>query len=119
MVRDKKDVQLGMERNVTRRDFLNGFGVAVGSGLALNHSKWMETLGLVESPLQTPQSSDYYPPTLTGFRGTTNAVMEVGHGLRDGNEWQNPQHDSESFDLIVVGGGISGLSAAYFYRKQH
>ncbi len=23
------------------------------------------------------------------------------------------------YDLVVVGGGASGLSAAYFYRKEH
>jgi spermidine dehydrogenase len=120
--RDKKDAQLGMDRNVTRRDFLNGFSVAVGGSLALNNAKWMETFGLAESPLKSQQaqkSNEYYPPTLTGMRGSTTAVMEVGHGLRDGNEWQNPQADSDRFDLIVVGGGISGLSAAYFYGKQH
>jgi spermidine dehydrogenase len=118
--RDKKDVQLGMERNVTRRDFLNGFGVAVGGGLALKNSQWMETFGLAENPLaQQKGSAENYPPALTGLRGTTDAVMEVGHALRDGNEWSNPKPDSDHYDLIVVGGGLSGLSAAYFYRRQH
>ena len=51
------------------------------------------------------------------MRGTTDAVMEVGHALRDGNTWNNPTPDADSYDLIVVGGGISGLSAAYFFRK--
>ena len=51
------------------------------------------------------------------MRGTTDAVMEVGHALRDGNTWSNPTPDSDSYDLIVVGGGISGLASAYFFRK--
>ncbi len=51
------------------------------------------------------------------MRGTTDAVMEVGHALRDGNTWGAPTQDAETFDLIIVGGGISGLSAAYFYRR--
>jgi spermidine dehydrogenase len=38
--------------------------------------------------------------------------------MRDGKQWSNPTADSEGFDLIVVGAGISGLSAAYFYRQQ-
>ena len=39
--------------------------------------------------------------------------------LRDGNDkgWAEPVDDGESYDLIVVGAGISGLASAYFYRK--
>jgi spermidine dehydrogenase len=51
------------------------------------------------------------------MRGSTNAVMEAGHALRDGQKWGSGAADSETYDLIVVGGGISGLSAAYFFRK--
>ena len=42
---------------------------------------------------------------------------EVAHGLRDGKTWPDATADQESYDLIVVGGGISGLAAAYFFRK--
>jgi spermidine dehydrogenase len=37
-----------------------------------------------------------------------------------GKTWDDvsPEADTdEVYDLIVVGGGISGLAAAYFYRK--
>ena len=42
------------------------------------------------------------------------------HALRDGTFWDTagtPQDTGETYDLIVVGGGISGLAAAHFYRK--
>lgn len=106
-----------MERPIARRDFLNGFGIAVGGSLALNHTKWLDAFGLPHSPFSSSSANEYYPPALTGMRGTTDAVMEVGHALRDGNTWGAPTAEAETYDLIVVGGGISGLSAAYFYRK--
>ncbi|HEY0704787.1 MAG TPA: FAD/NAD(P)-binding protein [Candidatus Acidoferrales bacterium] len=106
-----------MDRPIARRDFLNGFGIAVGGSLALGGTNWFEALGLPHSPFSAAANKDYYPPALTGLRGTTDAVMEVGHALRDGNPWGAPTPDAETYDLIVVGGGLSGLSAAYFYRK--
>jgi spermidine dehydrogenase len=114
---EKRKQELGMGRQIARRDFLNGFGIAVGGSLALNNTKWLDVFGLPRSPFSSAGSSENYPPALTGMRGTTDAVMEVGHALRDGNTWGAPTQDAETFDLIVVGGGLSGLSAAYFYRK--
>jgi spermidine dehydrogenase len=106
-----------MDRRITRRDFLNGVSVAVGVGTLSPNLQWLETLGIPQSPFAPEKSPDYYPPTLTGMRGTTDAAMEAGHALRDGKIWTNAAPDADRYDLIVVGGGISGLSAAYFYRK--
>lgn len=115
--REKDEKKLGMGRAIPRRDFLNGFAVAVGGSLLSPGTDWFDRLGLPHSPLAPQSSNAYYPPALTGMRGTTDAVMEVGHALRDGNTWSNPTADSDSYDLIVVGGGISGLASAYFFRK--
>jgi spermidine dehydrogenase len=54
------------------------------------------------------------------LRGSHPGSFEAAHALRDGTFWDStdaPQDTGESYDLIVVGGGISGLSAAHFYRK--
>ncbi len=115
--REKDEQELGIGRAIPRRDFLNGFAVAVGGSLLAPGAQWFERFGLPHSPLSPEPTNANYPPALTGMRGTTDAVMEVGHALRDGNAWNNPTPDSDSYDLIVVGGGISGLSAAYFFRK--
>jgi len=112
----KSDRELGMDRRITRRDFLNGVSVAVGAAAFSPNPLWLE-LGIPQSPLAPEKSADYYPPTLTGMRGTTDAAMEAGHALRDGKIWANATPDPDRYDLIVVGGGISGLAAAYFYRK--
>ena len=114
-----RDRELGMHRDITRRDFLNGMAVGVGRALA---SPWLGELLAVQTPAPSAQDrAGYFPPTLTGMRGSHPGALEVAHALRDGTFWENagkPVDTSESYDLVVVGGGISGLAAAYFYRKQ-
>ena len=105
------DRELGMKRNITRRDFLNGVAVTAGAALMPWH---------LLAAGQPEQSPDYYPPALTGLRGSHPGSFDAAHSLRDGTFWDAagaPQDTGESYDLIVVGGGISGLSAAHFYRK--
>jgi spermidine dehydrogenase len=125
----KRDRELGMKRGITRRDFLNGVSVAVGSSLVLPHSRWLDAFGIPRSPFTQNQSDGqafapekdpaYYPPAKTGMRGSHDGSWEVAHELRDGDaaSWANPSDDDEHYDLIIVGGGISGLASAYFYRK--
>ena len=66
------------------------------------------------------QAPDYYPPALTGLRGSHPGSYEVAHQLRDGTlepAIGRTRDTGERYDLVVVGAGISGLAAAYFYRK--
>jgi spermidine dehydrogenase len=67
------------------------------------------------------KAADYYPPALTGMRGNHDGTFTYAHRLRDGEAWDADgpsQSTGESYDLVVVGGGISGLAAAYFFRKS-
>jgi spermidine dehydrogenase len=106
-----------MRRNITRRDFING--IAVTSGLAMLPP---HLLAALQHDLDPEKSPNYYPPALTGLRGSHVGSFEAAHSLRDGDFWKKagtPTDTGEKFDLIVVGGGISGLSAAYFFRKSN
>ncbi|HKR86395.1 MAG TPA: NAD(P)-binding protein, partial [Terriglobales bacterium] len=110
---DSYDRELGMKSSITRRDFLNGVAVAIG-GAIVPEISW--------AALPDQNSLDYYPPALTGLRGSHLGSFEVAHKLRDGDFWQNagtPGENEEKYDLIIVGGGISGLSAAHFFRKEN
>jgi spermidine dehydrogenase len=114
-----RDRELGMGREITRRDFLNGISIAVGTSLIASNSTWLEAFGVPQSPFAPEKDPGYYPPAKTGMRGSHDGSWEVAHELRDGNykDWAEPVDDSESYDLVIVGAGISGLAAAYFYRK--
>ncbi len=99
---------------LARRDFLNGVALAVGG--ALLSPRGALGLGLDESA----RSSRLYPPALTGLRGSHDGSFEVAHALRDGSFWPSagqPTDTGERYDLVVVGAGISGLAAAWYFRK--
>jgi spermidine dehydrogenase len=104
-------------RPITRRDFIDG--IAVTATFAAS----TRTLAAVD-PGPAAASEDhpgYYPPTLTGMRGSHPGSFEAAHALRDGilpKAGTTPIDTGEHYDLIVVGGGISGLAAAYFYRAK-
>ena len=109
------DKELGMDRAISRRDFLNG-AAAITAAAAMPSS----VLAGGNESAQTAAVG--YPPRRTGLRGSHPGSYEVAHQLtRRGRQDWGRVHDAESdvYDLVVVGAGISGLSAAHFYRKEH
>jgi spermidine dehydrogenase len=119
MSEESKDRELGMDRKITRRDFLDGAALAVGG--AMISSAVPCVFGLAGLDSASEKNPAYYPPALTGLRGNHEGSYPVAHSLRDHAFWDSatkPENTGETYDLIVVGGGISGLAAAYFFRKQ-
>jgi spermidine dehydrogenase len=116
------DRDLGMERSITRRDFLNGVAIGIGGAMGadlLQHVPGIDVL--LHAAGLAQDAPGFYPPALTGMRGSHEGSYETSHALRDGRFLQpagQPVETGESYDLIVVGGGISGLAAAYFYRAR-
>src|ERR1700761_5179309 len=117
MSNEKMNRDLGMNRKIARRDFLNGMSLAIGGSMAMPGTFWDEMLRDEAQAFAPEKAPGYYPPAKTGMRGSHDGSWEVAHAMVGGKKWENPTRDVETYDLIVVGGGISGLSAAYFYRK--
>jgi spermidine dehydrogenase len=120
-----RDRFLGMDQPITRRDFLNGIAIgaaAAASGPLLAASSDPAAAGALPGDAQLPPAAQdafgYCPPLLTGLRGSHPGSFEDAHALRDGRSWPAATDTGEEYDLIVVGGGISGLAAAHFYRAQ-
>jgi spermidine dehydrogenase len=123
---DHTDHELGMRGNITRRDFLNGVAITAAAA-SLPWQAFAESQAqdseekCILAPVEAEMFTPYYPPALTGLRGSHSGAPDAAHCLRDETLFKTfgePPAASESYDLITVGGGISGLSAAHFYRKK-
>jgi spermidine dehydrogenase len=119
----ERDRALGMGAKITRRDFLNGVAVTAGSAFVSANVSAMippEMWAAAAPDLELQNAPGYYPPAKTGLRGSHPGSFETMHRVRDGAFWEDapkPVDTGESYDLVIVGGGLSGLAAAHFFRK--
>jgi spermidine dehydrogenase len=113
----KKDQHqaLGMGAKITRRDFLNGVALTVGSAI-IPPEMW----AAAAQDFEAQDVPGYYPPARTGLRGDHAGSFETMHRIRDHAFWADAPKSvdtGETYDLVIVGGGISGLAAAHYFRK--
>ncbi|MGZ6253949.1 MAG: NAD(P)-binding protein, partial [Candidatus Binataceae bacterium] len=91
--------------SISRRDFLNGAALTIAAGLT-------PAAQVAAQPVR-------YPPALTGLRGQHAGSFEAAHAQTyDRTRFRlDDAPIEERYDLVVVGAGISGLAAAWFYRR--
>lgn len=109
-----------MTIKITRRDLLNGMAIGVG-GLVFDAYGAESTKGskATLNELNLDNANPHYPPALTGLRGSHKGSFEVAHALA----WRGEKPDhyetlDQHFDLVIVGAGMSGLAAAWYYRQK-
>jgi spermidine dehydrogenase len=104
-----------MGASITRRDFLNGIALTAGAAM-IPPEMW----AAAAADLGAQDAPGYYPPAKPGLRGDHLGSFEAMHRVRDAAFWENapkPADTGESYDLVIVGGGISGLAAAHYFRQ--
>src|ERR1700693_3534350 len=103
--RPPRNRDVGGGRPIPRRDFLQGALIGAASTLCgpllRAHAAEMSM-----DPGASQDQRGYYPPLLTGLRGSHPGSYEAAHALRDGHATGSERDTRESYDLIVVGGGI-------------
>jgi spermidine dehydrogenase len=100
-----------MDRRIPRRDFLQGLAIAIGASAVRDIQ--------AQSPARGSPSPATYPPSLTGLRGNYPDAIAAFGPVERGAFRPFPPLDvdtREEYDLVIVGAGISGLAAAYFWR---
>src|SRR2546425_12148610 len=104
--------RLGINEPISRRDFLNG-ALLAGAGLLLPGTA--PTISPADAFNGYGGIGDYQHSN-----GNTWEVLSAGHALRDGAfepRIAGAIDTGEMYDLVAVGGGISGLAAAIFFQK--
>jgi len=121
---NETDRKLGMATNIQRRDILHGVSLAAGAAIMGGVPRVNAAVSVASRQTMltnyagTIAGADHYPPVREGMRGAHPGSFEAAHARRDGKPYPDPIDTGERYDLVVVGGGLSGLAAAVDFRRS-
>lgn len=105
-----------MHEPISRRDFLNGTLLASAGMVLGRHIQVPATISPADAWDGYGGVGDY-----ASAHGNTYDTVAAGHRMRDGafeRAIASAIDTGEMYDLVAVGGGISGLAAAVFFQKK-
>ena len=118
----KKDTDFQLSDNISRRDFINGtlvgFGAALLSSSLPAIAKSEKIVGLFNDPWTGFGGVGDY----ANSNGNIASVREAAHLIRDGltpKLMKDVQDTGEEYDMVIIGGGFSGIGAAYQFHKKY
>ena len=125
-INKKNDDSLGLNQKIDRRDFLNSSLLGAGGALYAMSSP-SSVFGNDNNPnLPDQVADDWYGYGGIGdsklSHGNTPEILKGSHAVRDGLLSKSNARDlrvEEKYDLIVIGGGISGLGAAHRFKELY
>jgi len=112
--------------NITRRDFIAGSLVGAGSALLYANAPWSF---LKSSGKQKPIG--VFNDPWTGFggvgdygvsNGNVASTRDAAHLIRDMSMEdlvKTAEETGEEYDMVIIGGGFSGIGAAYEFNKVY
>ena len=122
----KKKDKFRFLSNITRRDFISGSLIGAGSALLYANAPWAFSRS---NKKQRPKG--IFNDPWTGFggvgdygvsNGNVASTRDAAHLVRDVDMEEllsTTEQTSEEYDMVVIGGGFSGIGAAYEFHKKY
>ena len=122
----KKKDKFRFLSNITRRDFISGSLIGAGSALLYANAPWAFSRS---NKKQRPKG--IFNDPWTGFggvgdygvsNGNVASTRDAAHLVRDVDMEEllsTTEQTSEEYDMVVIGGGFSGIGAAYELSLIH
>jgi len=118
----KKNIDSNLLPDISRRDFVNGTLVGFGSALlgspAPAHASRQKPVGVFNDPWTGFGGVGDYATS----NGNVASVVDAAHLIRDGlsqTMLASADNTGEEYDLVIIGGGFSGIGAAYQFHKEY